>query len=298
MSMRITKYPPLQGRSVDLHKALPPSVPPPPPSPPNPAPVPGAAWAVVITNPLMGLILTGKWSMASVVTEGLGDVLQGHDWGPLQIHIPMAMPVITSPSQGVLPLTSSTKYFLPSFSIQEKVDGTFPGGGTPVAISFPVFMIQTQNCQDYFPSLLSVCFQLVSTRWVGFTLGDALAGVICVAGDALAQNVGSLFGGSVFPGDTVNAAVGNALLGHGIGLATNVIGAVGGKVAGVDAGKMSRTMAGAAALGAGGGPLAGALLGPLISDGAGMLASDVGNTWGSTESSEGTRQPSTDGDGH
>lgn len=293
MSMRISKYPPIQGRSVDLHKALPPSVPPPPPSPPNPSPVPGAAWTVVIANPLMGHIMKGKWSMQSVTTEGMGDVLHGHDWGPFQIHIPMAMPVISSPSQGVLPLTSSTKYFLPSFSIQEKVDGSYPGGGTPVAISFPAFMIQTQNCQDYFPSLLSMCFQLVSTRWVGFTLGDAAAAMVGVAGDAVAQNVASAFG-SVFPGDTAEAAVGNALVGHGIGLATTAIGQMGGKVGDTDSGKLVRTMAGAAALGAGGSTgtaLAGGLLTPLISDGAGMLASDIGNTWGSRESSEGTRTP-------
>jgi len=290
--MRISKYPPLQGRSVDLHKALPPSVPPPPPSPPNPSPVPNAGWAVAIVNPAMGFALTGKWSQISVVTEGMGDVLQGHDWGPLQIHIPMAMPVISSPTQAVLPFTSSTKYFLPSFSVQEKADGTFPGGATPVAISFPVFMIQTENCQDYFPSLLSMCFQLVSTRWVGFTLGDALAGVIGVAADALTQNIAGLFG-NVFPGETAEAAIANALLGHAIGAATNLMGAAVGKVGGADAGKLTRTMVGAAALGwggRGGTAVAGVLLTPLVSDGAGMLASDVGDTWGSTESSEGTRQ--------
>ncbi len=292
MGMRISKYPPLQGHSLDLHKALPPNMPPVPPSPVNPSPVPNAPWQVLIVNPAMGFALTGKWSQVSVVTEGMGDVLQGHDWGPLQIHIPMGAPVVSSASQASLPFSSSTKYFLPSFSIQEKTDGSFPGGATPVAISFPVFMIQTENCQDFFPSLLSMCFQLVSTRWVGFTLGDAIAGVIGVAADALTQNVSNLFG-NVFPGDTAEAAIANAVLGQALGAAANIIGVVGGQVGGVDAGKAARTMAGAAALGvghSGGTALAGALLTPLISDGAGMLASDIGDTWGSTESSEGTRQ--------
>lgn len=275
MGARISKFPPILGGSLDLHPVEPPSLPPPPPAPPNLAKIPIHGWIVVIALPTSGVGLTGKWAWQSVTTEFMGDILHGHDWGPGQVHIPI--PPIVSP-RGTLLLTlgSSTKYWMPAFSVQEKMDGTFPGGATPVAVSTPAFFIGTQNCQKYFPSLASICFQLVSSRWCAFTWGDLIAGGIGVVTDAITGAITDKCG-SMIPGDALNRQIANAVLGHAIGFAVNAMdafGPEGGPAGGF--GKTMRAVAGVFALGYGNQAVAGALLAPIVGDITGAGAGAVG----------------------
>ena len=115
MCARISKFLPITGLSLDVHKAEPPIVP--PPAPPLP-PIPMHPWVVPAGNHASGQFLTGKWSQVSVQTEGMGDIIHTYDWGPGQPHIPFP-PILASPSLLVLLLTSSKKYFLPAFSVQD-----------------------------------------------------------------------------------------------------------------------------------------------------------------------------------
>lgn len=281
--MRISKYYPISGIGTDTHEALSPSLPPTPPSPPNPVYIPSNLY-IVINNCALGAVY-GKWSMASVQTEGMGDVLWQYDWGPLQGHV-ATTPAVATPKQALLLIDSSTKYFLPSFSVKEKVEGgalQSIGGDDPVAVSTPAFLIPAQNCQDVagvgFVLPTALCFQLVSTRWVAFTFGDYAAGLVGMAGDALSAAAGSAFG-SMIPGDFGNSFMGKlttSLIGQGIKVGTAL----------TPGGKYVRTYAGAFLLGLGQSGAAGPMLTPLISDGANMLATEVGDTWGSQPPSEG-----------
>lgn len=275
--MRISKYYPISGIGTDTHEAMSPSLPPPPPSPPNPVYIPSNLY-IVINNCALGSVY-GKWSMVSVQTEGMGDVLWQYDWGPLQGHV-ATTPAVLTPTQALLLINSSTKYFLPSFSVKEKVEGgalQSIGGEDPVAVSTPAFLIPAQNCQDVagvgFVLPTALCFQLVSTRWVAFTFGDYAAGLIGMAGDAVSAAAGSAFG-SMFPGDFGESFMGKlttSLIGQGIKVGTAV----------TPGGKFVRTYAGAFLLGLGQSGAAGPMLTPLISDGANMVATEVGDTWGS-----------------
>ncbi|MBT8397230.1 MAG: hypothetical protein KJN92_09695 [Gemmatimonadetes bacterium] len=274
MGARISKFMPITGLSLDLHKALPPIVP--PPAPPLPA-IPMHPWIAVSGNPASGHFLTGKWSQVSVQTEGMGDILHTYDWGPGQAHVPLP-PVVASPTMALLLLTSSTKYWLPAFSVQERQDGVFPGGAKPIAVSTPAYFICTQHCSEPIPSLAGVCFQLVSTRWCAFTIGDLLAGAIGVVADAV---VGAITNraGSMIPGDAVGRAVANAVLGHALNYAVGALDAAGGEGAPAGAlGKFVRTLAGAAALGAGNSQVAASLLAPLVGDVAELGSNAVGES--------------------
>jgi hypothetical protein len=274
MGARISKFPPIRGMSFDLHDVKPPSVPPPPPAPPNPAPIPVHGWLVNIINPVSGVALTGKWAWSSVTTESLGDILHTHDWGPLQPHAPLP-PILVTPSLVVRLVSSSTKYWLPAFSVQEPVDGTFPGGSKPVAISTPAYFIGTQNCQDYFPSLASMSFQLVSTRWCGFTWGDVIAGGIGVVADAITGAITNA-AGDMIP-ESLGGDVANAILGHAIGAAVNALDAWGPKGGPLgDFGKSVRAVAGVFAIGWGSSEVAAHLLSPMIGDLAEGAANEVG----------------------
>jgi hypothetical protein len=262
---RISKFPPLGGVALDLHAVDPPSVPPPPPAPPNPAKIPVHGWVVAIRNPAAGLALTGKWSLASVMTEWLGDILHTHDWGPGQPHIPLP-PILVSPSIAILVIKSSTKYWLPAFSVQQKQDGTFPGGAKPIAVSTPAFFVCTQNCQVYFPNPGAVCFQLVSSRWCAFTLADLAAGAIGVVSDAITGAISNKVGDMIPMTDAVGKEIANAALGHAINAAVWALDRWGPEGAPGGFGKFVRAMAGAAALGAGNTQVAGQLLTPIVGD--------------------------------
>jgi hypothetical protein len=234
-------------------------------------------WIAVASNHAAGQFLTGKWSQVSVQTEGMGDIIHTYDWGPGQAHIPLP-PVVASPTMGLLLLTSSTKYWLPAFSVQERQDGVFSGGAKPIAVSTPAYFVCTQNCAEPIPSLAGVCFQLVSTRWCAFTLGDLAAGAIGVVADAVVGAVTNKFG-SMIPGDSVGRAVANAILGHGINAAVGYLDAHGPQDAPAGGfGKFIRGAAGVAALVTGNNDVAANLLAPAIGDVAEVGSNAVGES--------------------
>lgn len=197
MPARIAKFPPIQGIGADYHAVLPPSVPPPPPAPPNPVMIPTHAWVVRLMNPVPGLAVTGKWSWHRVTTEGIGNIHYGYDWGFTQPHLPLP-PIVVTPSIAIRTIGSSIKYWLPSSPNKEVQDGSTPGGDNPVAVSTPAWVTTTQDCMDLamwaFVAPTSLSFQLVSTREVGFTLGDLAAGAIGMATDATVALISSAIG--------------------------------------------------------------------------------------------------------
>jgi len=217
--MRAAKKPCIFGISLDAHAALPPSVPPPPPAPPNPALIPTHKWVHLIVNPLAGWAATGKWSMLSVSTEGSATLLWQHDWSLGQPHIIVPSPVVMTPSYVILLVGSTAKYYLPSFSVKQPQDGAIAtGSATPVAVCIPAYFTLMQTCADiatkgFYQPLPGICFQSMTTRWVGFSVGDVIAGLIGVAGDSLAAFVISVYGGRMFTGkmdDQLFAGLGSA----------------------------------------------------------------------------------------
>lgn len=274
-SARISKYPPIQGIGYDLHMVMPPSQPPVPPSPVNPAPIPVYGWIATIINPAAGFAVTGKWSWYRVTTEGIGNILAGHDWGMGQPHMPIP-PVTATPSIAIRTVSSSTKYWLPSTPNKDPQDGSARGGAGSVAISFPAYCIPTQNCQDIsgwpFVAPTSICFQLMSTREVGFTWGDVLNGVINMAGDAAGALIGRALGG---PPDSAKAALRAALGGAATNaFVTHVVGLLP-----PDSQNAAKIMvAGAFALGMGGNlsDVVGAATGPAISWGSSAAGGAAG----------------------
>ncbi|HVP47638.1 MAG TPA: hypothetical protein VMT32_13680 [Bryobacteraceae bacterium] len=233
--MRISKYPPIFGIGCDFHNAIPPNWVAPPPAPPSPTPSPANKWLVIIGTPWSAM-LTGKWTMPSVATEGMGDILWQYDWGPLQFHFPIG-PVFLSPlGTLVLTLGSSIKYWLPSFAVQEKLEGgaiaMMAGGKVAVAITTPAWMIITQDCQDIggkaFVAPTSICFQAPSTRWVGFSFGDFMAGLIGMAADALLSFVISRLGGKLLPGTLADNQLFGGLAGNLFNLLAGLLGGTAG----------------------------------------------------------------------
>lgn len=269
MSGRIGKFPPIQGIALDMHSVIPPSMPPVPPSPVNPVVIPVAQWVHQIGVPISGIFYTGKYTSSSVATEGLGDMIWQHDWGPLQPHYPLP-PVLSSPGMIALPLASQAKFFLPAFSVKEPVDGAIKGDASPVAICLPIFLMQVQTCQDIsgwgFVAPMGISFEMVSTRWVGFTLGDLLAGLIGMAGDALSNLALSGFGNL-------------------LGLPSNLAGGIGGaaiNAAATGLGMWTGTMSQGAQAGVNVGvavfvPVFG--VATMVSWGAGQAANAVGDAW-------------------
>ena len=213
IAMRITKFPPIAGIGLDPHNIPVGSLPPVPPAPPNPAEMPMYPWIVAITNHAPALIF-GKFTVTHSVTEGLGDILAGHDWGIMQAHIPT--PPVVTPKIPVVTMGSSHKYYLPSYAVQETPQGgalALAGAtGSAVAITLPTFQISLQDCIEMFVAPTGIGYQVPSVRWVGFGLADLLAGAVSMAGDGL--------------GAAASGAIGNAL-GEGLSdMAGAVIGAV------------------------------------------------------------------------
>jgi hypothetical protein len=220
MSGRAAKYPPIAGVGLEFHAVTPPSVPPPPPAP-NLVLIPAAGWVSVISVPLAGFALTGKWSWHSVSTDGIGNILHGHDWGMGQPHFPVP-PITLSPSIALLLLTSSTKYFLANFSVVDEMNGSAPGKEQPVALTTPAWMIPTQQCVDvstygfYLP--LSICFQMPGTRHIELTLADLAAGVLGMVVDSAARAFARLVGG---PAGPIGQEIGSAIVSNVTGTAIN-----------------------------------------------------------------------------
>lgn len=278
--MRISKYPPLCGLGIDRHGALPPIIPPPPPAGPNPAPIPTHTWIHTIVVPYTAAI-TGKWSMDSVQTEGMGDILWQYDWGPLQPHVPM--PAILTPSIAVLLLGSTAKYWMASHAITEHVDGgALASGDAAVAVSLPIFIISGEDCWDTASALSfvlpsSVLSQAVSVRWVGFNFWDAVASAIAMAGDAVAALITSKFGGKFIPGSWDDQLLGG-LASTGMMHAGNLLASLppgfvlsgsGGLTAAVC--WLANTSAGLV------------FLAPVVAMAAGQGGSWIGDNWGSDE---------------
>ncbi|MGD8322343.1 MAG: hypothetical protein PVJ02_17965, partial [Gemmatimonadota bacterium] len=217
---------PIAGVGNDVHSLLPPIT---PPVPPSPAPIPAASWIVAITSPAAGFVITGKWSWYQVTTEGVGNIHAGHDWGFGQAHIPIP-PTLASPSIAIRVIASQIKYFLPSSPNTEAQDGSPPGirGPTgPVAVATPAFVTVVQDCQDInswgFVAPTGFCFQQVSTREVGFTLGDLVAGVISMAADAAAALVSRAIGGPPATGAGAAAEnIASAVVGTTVGAVVNL----------------------------------------------------------------------------
>jgi hypothetical protein len=207
MTMRISKYLPIAGIGNDFHCVLPPQVPPTPPPPAVPLPIPSYPWTQLASNPASGLIF-GKFTW-KVTTEGMGDVLMGHDWGMVQPHIPKP-PYSATPALITTLMGASFKYFLPSYSVQQIPTGgaiaAVGPSGSAVAISTPAFMIITQVCIDVGGGPCSlvaptgVGFQVPSTRWVGFTWADLGAGLISLAADAASAAASGAMGNAMTNG--------------------------------------------------------------------------------------------------
>jgi hypothetical protein len=233
MSFRISKYPPISFVGADLHCVLPPSVPPPPPAPPNPAPIPSAPWVATGTNPASALIF-GKFTLSAVSTEGMGDILAGHDWGMGQLHIPCP-PVVVTPAMALCTLGSGHKYWMPSYAVQQKADGgaiaKISTGGSAVAITTCAYVISLQDCIDVgggpcgLVAPFGAGFQVPSTRWVGFSWSDLAAGLISMAGDALGAAVSSQLGSAIAGNlSTGMQALTGAMLNMGNGVVQNLMG--------------------------------------------------------------------------
>lgn len=207
MPARIAKFPPIVGGGFDTHAVLS-SIPPPPPAPPTPI-IPAHTWAVNLVNPAPGFAVSGKWSWHQVTTEGIGNIHHGYDWGMGQPHTPFP-PVVATPSMAVRTLGSGIKYWLPSSPNKEPQDGSTPGGKNSVAVSTPSFVTSTQDCMDInlyaFVAPTSVSYQLVSSREVGFTLGDLAAGALGMVGDAAGALASSALGRPSSSEITNNAA--------------------------------------------------------------------------------------------
>jgi hypothetical protein len=240
----------------------------------------------MIVNPLMGRMVTGKWSEMSVSTEGMATILWQYDWGPLQPHKIIPMPVIKTPSTLLNFVGSSAKYYLPSFSVKQPQDGALSGGATPVAVCFPAYCIVMQTCADiatksFYQPLPGICFQAMTTRWVGFSVGDAIAGLIGVVGDSLAALVLSHFGGKLFSGLTDNVlfgglgasaanVTGSALVG-GVYIFASFFGVVFMGAMHAEGGIKPGTYQG----------IAGIILAPILSWAGGQIGSAAGDAWGS-----------------
>lgn len=213
IAMRITKFPPIAGMGLDPHTVKPGSLPTVPPAVANPSPLPLYPWIVTMNNHAPALIF-GKFTVTHSVTEGLGDILAGHDWGIMQAHIPT--PPVVTPQMPIVTMGSSHKYYLPSYAVQETPQGgalALAGAtGSAVAITLPTFQISLQDCIEMFVAPIGIGYQVPSTRWVGFGLSDILAGAVSMAGDGL--------------GAAASGGIGNALGAGMSDMAGAVLGAV------------------------------------------------------------------------
>jgi hypothetical protein len=271
MNMRIAKYKPFGGVGCDGHGKLPPTLTPPVPPAVGP-PVPTGAWVHLIVNPFPGWYLTGKYTMESVQTEGMGHVLWQYDWGPLQPHIPITPPYLT-PSLALVLLSSSAKYWLPSFKLQNRVDGASmatisakansSNASSPVAINLCPFLTTLETCWDKSSAVsfnlpTGVCFHSPNTHWIDFNGCDFAAGLIGLLTDALSAACLSFLGGKILKGfwdNMIFGALANSALGFLVSLSPVAIGFGGGGVVfdgGIVAVAAGSTVGGCVAIGAGG----------------------------------------------
>lgn len=216
---RITKFPPIQAIALDAHQASTVVTPGnPPPAPPIPV-LPAVHWVNVAQIPISALFLTGKYTRTTA-NEVLGAVLWGHDWGPLQMHIPVPVECMASITLALLPLASQAKFFLPAFAVQEACEGAIAGGGTPVAPCLPIYCMQVQTCQDIggwgFSAPMGMAMVVPSVRWVNFTLGDLFAGLIGMATDCVTGLICSGAGQALDLPDSLAGGVAGAMINNAL----------------------------------------------------------------------------------
>jgi hypothetical protein len=282
---RIGKHPAFSGLGNDCHQAMPPSQPPVPPAPVNPAPMPSNYVMVAIVM-IPSQYVFGKWSTARVSTEGMPDILSGHDWGMGQIHTFISPVVLVTPSMAFCTLGSSHKFWLPCSAVEEAVSGGVingcTGGKGAVAPVTPAYLMSVQDCMDVagngFNVPTGVTFVAPTLRWVGVTCGDLVAGLVGMAGDSLVSFGAGKLGGAI-AGEMGAAA--NSLTEAAIGTAVSayigVVGTIGqnaigsgsaGGMAGVGGQAVAVPVVGAGAavaggIGAGAGALGSALQGAI-----------------------------------
>ncbi len=216
---RITKFPPISALALDAHQASTVvTAANPPPAPPIPM-LPAVHWVNMATVPISAMFLTGKYTRTTA-NEFMGAVLWQHDWGPLQVHLPVPAEFLLSISLALLPLASQAKFFLPAFAVQEAMEGAIPGGATPVAVCLPIFCMQVQTCQDIagwgFSAPMGMAIVVPSVRWVNFTMGDLYAGLIGMATDCVTGLICSGAGKALGLPDSLAGGVAGAMINNAL----------------------------------------------------------------------------------
>lgn len=216
---RIAKYDPIMAVALDAHQASTVvTAANPPPAPPIPV-LPAVHWVNMATVPVSAMFLTGKYTRTTA-NEAMGAILWQHDWGPLQIHLPVPAECLVSITLALLPLGSQAKFFLPAFAVQEACGGAIPGGATPVAPCLPIYCMQVQTCQDIggwgFSAPMGMAIVVPSVRWVNFTLGDLFAGLIGMATDCVTGLICSGAGKAFDLPDSLAGGVAGAMINHSL----------------------------------------------------------------------------------
>jgi hypothetical protein len=214
----IIKHPIIWGYAIDVHQIIPPEAPPigPPPGTPQPA----WPWLMPHHIPVAGEFLSGKFTDGSEVGEGLGICLWQHDWGLLQVHIPASV-VPANPWIGVILIGSTLKLQLPSSGSQMKATGGVlapAGSAVAPAPAFPCGFIFCQSCWDIsgwsFVAPTGQHISAPSTVFLDVKVGDIVAGVAAMLGDAARGMAASAVGNAVTAGITsklVNAIMSNVV---------------------------------------------------------------------------------------
>jgi len=199
--MRFGRALAIYGMGVDCHAGMPPSQPPVPPAPVNPVPVPSNVVASMYAM-YPSQWLMGKFSKPTVHTEGDGGLLAGHDWGVGQPHLFTGPVMIVTPSAIFTALGASHKYWIPCSAVQEPVEGGLVNGATggsgAIAPVGACCLMSTQNCMDVsgagFNAPTGIGISTPTTRQVGVTCGDIVAGIVSLLTDCLASFASSKLG--------------------------------------------------------------------------------------------------------
>lgn len=219
--MRVAKFPPLPAVGIDVHKIAPGSIVPPAPVPP----VPAACWVATICN-YPSLTVFGKFTRRTR-TDGLFDTICGNDWGAGQPHIPV--PTILASNIIQVLIKSSHKHFIPAYAVIETAEGgalaALSKQSNPIAVCSPVCLIALQDCSEPIALPVGLQFHAITSRWVGMTVFDLLAGACSMAGDICTDALNEKLFGKFLP-DSISGAVMGAMLSAATNLATDGLKAV------------------------------------------------------------------------
>jgi len=187
---------------LDFHN----SIPPPPPA--GPAPMPHVVAYV------MGLASASTAKLSTKVMAGPGGAALGrqHDLGPGMYHVAV---------NALLPIVWSGAGNKAEFGVSSvKTDA-----GTLAVACFPMVGLNLQlDCGDPCPTPTSLAIASTNTVLAGFTLGDAIGGLVAGVSDFLITWVVSTISGAIVK-DGVPALLA-ALLGPEAVLAVGLVGAV------------------------------------------------------------------------